>query len=127
MFRRQARQLAIVLCATGLTGCFATTQEAAGQLNSTYVGQNVDVMVVKLGPPTTTFKMNNGQTSYQWQVTSVTNIETYRGSGTAQTANCKINAIANQGRLITQLGIEDSANLYGESLCARKLGIQRAS
>ena len=127
MFSRQARQLAIVLCATGLTGCWATTQEVAGQLNSTFVGQNVDALVVKLGPPSTTFKMNNGQTSYQWQVTSETDINTYRGSGTARTFNCKINAIANQGGLITQLGIEDSANLYGESLCARKLGIQRAS
>jgi hypothetical protein len=127
VFGRPARQLAIVLCATGLTGCWATTQEVAGQLNSTFVGQNVDALVVKLGPPSTTFKMNNGQTSYQWQVTSETDINTYRGSGTARTFNCKINAIANQGGLITQLGIEDSANLYGESLCARKLGIQRAS
>jgi hypothetical protein len=127
VFGRQARQLAIVLCAAGLTGCWATSQEVTGQLNSSFVGQNVDAMVVKLGPPTTTFKMNNGQTSYQWQVTSETNINTYRGSGTAQTVNCKINAIASQTGLVTQLTTEDGSNFYGESLCARKLGLQRAN
>jgi len=43
----------------------------------------VDALVAEFGPPATTFKMNNGDTSYLWQLGATTNIDTYKGSGTA--------------------------------------------
>jgi hypothetical protein len=112
-----------MLSATALTGCFATTQDVALDLNHNFDGQSVDALVTKFGPPTTSFKMNSGETSYMWQLSSVTDIDVYRGSGTAQTYFCKVNAIASPTGQVTKITTEDSHNLYGESLCAKKLGL----
>jgi hypothetical protein len=124
-FSGLARQLAIILSAVGLSGCFATGQEVATQLNDRYVGQNVDALVSQFGPPTNSFKMNSGETSYMWQLTSQTDINVYRGAGTAQTYFCKVDVIASPAGVVTKITTEDSSNLYGESLCAKRLGLQR--
>ena len=56
-----------------LAGCAASRQEVVEQLGQQYIGQNVDQMVVSLGPPASTFRMNSGEMSYIWQLTSETN------------------------------------------------------
>lgn len=94
-----------------LTGCAASRQEVATRLGQQYVGQNVDALVVRFGPPATTFKMNSGETSYVWQLGNQTNINTYRGSGSASTEYCKVSVIASPAGIVTQLNTEDP-NIY---------------
>jgi len=92
-------------------------------------------LVSEFGPPASTFKMNSGETAYTWQLSSVTDIDTYRGSGTASTFFCKLNVISSPKGIVTKLTTEDvsgtrgilgdtGVDFYG-SLCARRLGIQR--
>jgi hypothetical protein len=77
-----------------LVGCAASKQEVIARLGQEYIGQNVDTLVVRLGPPTSSFKMNSGQTSYIWQLSAVTDIATDRGYGTTSTRYCKVRVIA---------------------------------
>ncbi len=126
-----------VVAAIALTGCAATKQEVVEKLDNTYVGKNVDALVSQFGPPASTFRMNSGETAYVWQLSSVTSINTYQGSGTARTAYCKVNVIASPTGIVSKLTTEDvsgtggllgaaGVDIYG-SLCARYLGIPRSS
>lgn len=116
-----------------LAACAASRQEVAARLGDQFVGQNVDALVVQFGPPTSTFKMNGGQSSYVWQLTAVTDIVTDRGSGQAQTRFCKVSVIASPAGVVTQLNTEDSSagnGLYGAvgafgSICGQRLGMKR--
>jgi len=90
------RILGIVALGAALAGCAASRQEVATRLGDQYVGQNVDALVVKFGPPASTFKMNSGDTSYIWQLGNQTNINTDRGSGIASTQFCKVSVICIQ-------------------------------
>ena len=104
-------------------------------LGDQYVGQNVDALVVKFGPPASTFKMNSGDTSCIWQLGNQTNIVTDRGVGTASTQFCKVSVIASKAGIVTQLNTEDAnagGGLYAltgalGSICANRLGIERPS
>jgi hypothetical protein len=126
LFRRQwSRHLAIVFGAGWLVGCAATSKEVVSNLQG-FVGLNVDALVTQYGPPTNTFKMNSGETSYVWQLTAQTNIDTDNGSGTAQTFYCKIKVVASATGVVASLATEDASNLLGESLCARRLGMRRS-
>jgi hypothetical protein len=118
-----------------LPGCAASREEVAVRLGSQYVGQNVDALVVKFGPPASTFKMNSGDTSYVWQLGNQTNINTDRGTGMASTVYCKVSVIASKTGVVTQLNTEDSnagvglpgaLGMYG-SICANRLGMERQS
>ncbi len=80
---RKAKILAVIFGAMWLVGCAATANDVRDRLGTRYVGLNVDALVAEFGPPATTFKMNNGDTSYLWQLGATTNIDTYKGSGTA--------------------------------------------
>ena len=122
----------VVLC-FALGGCAASREEVVTRLGSEFVGQNVDTLVVRFGPPASTFKMNSGDTSYIWQLGNQTNINTDRGSGIASTQFCKVSVIASKAGIITQLNTEDSnagaglggvMGMYG-SICANRLGMQR--
>jgi len=129
------RNLGIVVLCAMLGGCAASKQEVAARLGNQYVGQNVDALVVKFGPPASTFKMNSGDTSYIWQLGNQTNIVTDRGVGTASTQFCKVSVIANPNGIVTQLNTEDAnagGGLYAltgalGSICANRLGIERQS
>jgi hypothetical protein len=55
------RVLRIVALGVALAGCAASRQEVAARLGDQFVGKNVDALVVQFGPPTSTFKMNSGQ------------------------------------------------------------------
>ena len=117
-----------------LTGCGASRQEVATRLGQQYVGQNVDALVVRFGPPASTFKLNSGETSYVWQLGNQTNINTYgngsgSGYGSASTQFCKVSVIPSPAGIVTRLNTED-ANIYvgltaavgiDGSLCATRL------
>lgn len=124
-----------------LAACAATRQEVATRLGDQYVGKNVDSLVVQFGPPVSQFRMNSGDTSYVWQLTSVTSInvdsDRYGSSGTAKTHFCKVSVIASPNGTVTRLTTEDSSgtggllgaagvDIYG-SVCARHLGMKRES
>ena len=130
------RKWGIIAGAALLAGCAANSREVVDRLGAKYVGQNVDVLVTEWGPPASTFKMSKGETSYMWQLSSETQINTYRGSGTAETSSCKVNVIAEPSGIISKITTQDppsSANgligayVIGESLCARRLGMQRST
>jgi hypothetical protein len=127
------RILGIVVLCAALGGCAASREEVSVRLGERFIGQNVDALVVDFGPPASTFKMNSGDTSYIWQLGNQTDINTYRGSGTASTLFCKVSVIASKAGIVTQLNTEDSnagagiggaVGMYG-SICANRLGIQR--
>ncbi len=129
------RILGIVALCVALAGCAASRQEVAARLGDQFVGQNVDALVVKFGPPLSTFKMNSGDTSYIWQLGNQTNINTDRGSGIASTQFCKVSVIASKTGVVSQLNTEDSnaggglggaLGMYG-SICANRLGMERQS
>jgi len=127
------RRVAILAWATLLVGCAASREQVAAKLGQEYIGQNVDVLVMKFGPPTNTFVMNSGETSYNWQLGNQTDIATDRGSGFSSTRFCKLMVIAAKGGTVTQLNTEDSnagGGLVGAmggygSICANRLGIAR--
>ena len=95
------RILGIVALCAALGGCAASRQEVATRLGDQYVGQNVDALVVKFGPPASTFKMNSGDTSYIWQLGNQTNINTDQGSGIASTRFCKVSVIASKTGVVS--------------------------
>ena len=94
-----------------LAGCVASRQEVVSRLGQEYIGQNVDALVVRFGPPVSTFKMNSGETSYVWQLGNRTDIYANRGVGTASTEYCKVTVIASPAGVVTQLNTEDP-NVY---------------
>jgi hypothetical protein len=123
---------AIALCAL-LGGCSASRQEVVARLGQEYIGKNVDALVLRWGPPASTFRMNSGQTSYVWQLSAVTDVEIYRGSGTASTRFCKVSVITSPTGIVTQLDTEDHdirpdslvglVVSYG-SMCGERLGMK---
>jgi hypothetical protein len=102
------RKWEIVVLGAALAGCAASREEVVARLGGQYVGQNVDALVVKFGPPASTFKLNSGDTSYIWQLGNQTNIITDRGSGIASTQFCKVSVIASKTGVVSQLNTEDS-------------------
>jgi hypothetical protein len=61
--------------------------------------------------------MNSGQTSYVRQLTSITDINTDRGWGTASTRFCKVSVIASPAGIVAQLDTEGS-------ICGQRLGMK---
>jgi hypothetical protein len=129
------RKLGIAGLCAALVGCAASREEVVARLGSQYIGQNVDALVVRFGPPANSFKMNSGETSYVWQLGNQTSISSDRGSGIASTVYCKVNVIASNAGVVTQLTTEDSnagrgidaaMGIYG-SICANRLGMERQS
>ncbi len=126
------RILGIVALSAALVGCAASRQEVAARLGDQFIGQNVDALVIKFGPPTSMFKMNSGGSSYTWQLASITDINTDRGSGTASTRTCRVTVITSPAGLITDLHTDDanaSTGIYGAmgiggSICAQRLGMK---
>ena len=88
------RVLWIVALGATLAACAASRQEVVARLGDQYIGKNVDALVVQFGPPTSTFKMNSGQSSYVWQLTAVTDIYGDEGYAQAQSRFCKVRVIA---------------------------------
>lgn len=101
------RTLGIIALCIALAGCAASAPEVKARLGQEYIGKNVDTLVVQWGPPTSTFRMNNGQTSYVWQLATEMSVSVDRGSGSAKTYACKVNVIASPTGVVQQLDTED--------------------
>src|SRR4051794_10515192 len=65
---REMRWLGIVVLCVALGGCYATGADVRAKLGQDYVGKNVDALVLRWGPPASSFKMNGGDTAYSWQL-----------------------------------------------------------
>ena len=126
------RILVVVALGVALSSCAASRQEVVVRLGDQFIGQNVDSLVLQFGPPTSTFKMNSGHSSYVWQLTAVTDIAGDRGYAQAQSRFCKVSVIASPTGIVTQLNTEDSNAGFGlagalgayGSICARRLGMK---
>jgi hypothetical protein len=125
----------VVLCAA-LGGCAASAPEVKTRLGQEYIGKNVDTLVVQWGPPTNMFRMNSGEASYVWQLSSVTDISINQGGGSASTYGCKVSVIASQTGVVTRLDTEDfnpggsgliglagALGAYG-SMCGQRLSMK---
>lgn len=127
--------MAVGLFAVILVGCAATKQEVSENLETRFIGKNVDSLVSEFGPPASVFRMNSGETAYAWQLSAVTDISGSQNFGTAQTNYCKVNVISSSSGTVTKLTTEDSNRSAGNgpvgmlintgSICARRLGMQR--
>jgi hypothetical protein len=132
------RNFGVLAICIVLGGCYATSQEVRAKLGDQYIGKSIDAMVVQFGPPSSQFKITTGETSYVWQLSSVTNInvdrDRYGATGSAVTKFCKISVIASPANVVTRLTTEDSSagrveaigniDFHG-SVCANHLGLRR--
>jgi hypothetical protein len=125
--RRQPRIIPVVLGSIWLAGCFATAPDVQQRSGESFVGKNVDEIVVVFGPPKTTFNMNSGDIAYLWEIGNSTNIDTYKGSGSAETSYCRFRVIASPQGIVSDLSTEDASNGDRESPCARRLGMKGQS
>lgn len=126
----------VVAACVLLVGCAASREEVVSRLGSKYIGASTDALVRDLGPPATTFRMNSGETSLVWQLTSITDISGSDGRGQASTRFCKVMVIADQHGTVRRLDTEDSnagrggiatmAGAFG-SICAQRLGMEKAT
>jgi hypothetical protein len=132
------RWLGVAALAIALCGCAASKQEVAARLGDQYVGKNVDALVMQFGPPSSSFRMNSGDTSYLWQLSAETDIDIssdrYGSRGSATTSYCKVSVIASPAGVVTRLTTEDASgtggilglagvDIYG-SICGRRLGMK---
>ena len=124
----------VALC-LALSGCAAPRQEVAGRLGEQFIGQNVDALLAKLGPATTSSKTNDGQSSYVWRISTRTDVRTQTGSGglygdgntpssvsSDSPRSCRISVKTSPAGIVTRLDAEDSNDdSDGTSICARRL------
>ena len=115
-----ARWMFFLIAALTLASCAAGSNDVAQRLQKKFVGNKVDELVVAFGPPTSSFKMDSGETAYVWQLASTMRFSEY----SANTYVCKVNVIASGDGTVTRLKTDDATNGFGESLCAQKLGMQ---
>jgi hypothetical protein len=117
----------LIAIAFTLAGCAASRQEVVAKLGQEFVGQNVDKLVLRFGPPSGSFRLNGGGGSYVWQLAAVTSVAVNQyGYGSGSTSYCKVSVVTNPGGTVTELDTEDRDGVLG-SMCARRLGMERAS
>ncbi|BAM89793.1 hypothetical protein S58_38020 [Bradyrhizobium oligotrophicum S58] len=127
------RWLGVVAICAVLGGCAASAPEVRARLGQEYVGKNVDTLVMKWGPPTSSFRMNSGQSSYVWQLATEMGVSMDKyGNGSARTYACKVSVVASPTGTIEQLNTEDPnagdgllgvVGAYG-SMCGERLGMK---
>jgi hypothetical protein len=118
----------MALCAT-LGGCAASAPEVRARLGEEYIGKNIDMLVMKWGPPSSSFRMTDGRSSNVWQLSSETAVY---NNGVAKTYTCRVSVIAAPTGIIQQLDTEDPKAGYGilsmvgayGSMCAERLGMK---
>jgi hypothetical protein len=138
------RILEIVALCAAQGGCAgAQQQEGAVSHGSQFIGQNVTSFAAKYGPPTSAKRMDDGQSSYVWQLDAGTAdrwIDTGNGGlyGDGHTPGyisddprfCRVKIIASPEGIVTQLNTEDSKGTgapamtlgINGSICAKRLG-----
>ena len=132
------RWLGIAVLCAALGGCYATGADVRAKLGQDYIGKNVDALVVRWGPPASSFKMNSGETAFSWQLASGSSFSVSRDSQTSASGSsrgyaCKVNVVASPNGMIRSLDTEDKDNslYYGPvpvqvgSVCAEQLGMQQ--
>lgn len=134
------RRLSFAILCVALAGCYATGADVLAKLGQDYVGQNVDALAVRWGPPASTFKMNSGDTAYSWQLASGSSFSISRdgqssASGSSRAYACKVNVVAAPNGTIKSLDTEDKDKslYYGPiptgvqlgSVCAEQLGMKQ--
>ncbi len=134
------RWLGIAVLCVALAGCYATGANVETKLAQDYIGKNVDALVVRWGPPASSFKMNSGETAYSWHLATGSSISISRhgqssASGSSRENACKVNVVASPSGTIKSLATEDSDTslYYGPiptgvelgSVCAEKLGMKQ--
>ncbi len=141
------RFLEIAALCAALGGCAAPLQEVAStsRLGDQFVGKNVGLLVPQFGKPVSRKKMDNGQTSYVWELDAVTDMADDRKTDTGQAGLygdghtpgymsddprlCKLSVTASPEGIITQVVAEDqngtgapSTTLgFNGSVCAQRL------
>ncbi len=143
------RILKIVALCAALGGCGASRQEVAARPDDQLIGQNLDTLIARFGPPAGSSKMDNDQSSYVWQLAAATDSAGGRaphagygglyGDGDSPSnvspgysQSCKINVIASPTGIVTQANTEESRGTgatlgivgVSGSLCAQRLGIK---
>jgi hypothetical protein len=122
-----------------LGGCFVSSQEVRAKLGQEYIGKHVDTLVARFGPPTSSVRMQTGETSYVWQLASESSIavssDKYgNASGRSRNLACKLNIVASSTGTITKLDTEDHDSGYGiladpilvtGSICSVRLGMRQ--
>lgn len=78
------RWLGVAVLCVALGGCYATGADVRAKLGQDYVGKNVDALVVRWGPPASSFKMNSGETAYSWQLASGSSVSVSRDGAMAE-------------------------------------------
>jgi len=111
--------------AVALSACAATKQQVTAALEDKYSGQSVDKLVVEFGPPINSFKMASGEVVYQWELANRTVMARGEYSASASTYFCRVRAIVGRDSMVRSVSTEDVSNLYGESFCAKRLGLRR--
>lgn len=134
------RWLGIAVLCVALGGCYATGADVRAKLGQDYIGKNVDALVVRWGPPASSFKMNSGETAYSWQLASGSSVSVSRdgpssASGSSRAYACKVNIVASPNGTVKSLDTEDkdSSLYYGPiptgvqlgSVCAEQLGMKQ--
>jgi hypothetical protein len=129
------KRLTAIVIASLLAGCAAAPRETSDKLQTTFVGKPVAELVALLGPPASTFNMPGGDVSYQWNVSSVTNMDAAGGrgwaAGSVSDSACKVRTITDPKGTVKTLNTEDAnvgrgllgaMGAYG-GMCARYFGI----
>ena len=68
-------RVAAILVVLILSGCAAMKDQVTSALGSKYAGQSIENLVVQFGPPSNTFKMPSGGTSYVWEIANHTDLD----------------------------------------------------
>ena len=141
------RVLKIVALSAALGGCGALQREVvAARPNEQFVGQKVESLAARFGPPARSKRMDDGQAFYLWQLDDATdaagNHGVYSGSGglygdgrtpgyiSFDPRFCKLSVMASPEGIITQFtaedlngtGAPDKSIGVSRSICAERLG-----
>jgi hypothetical protein len=141
------RILKIVALCAALGGCGASRQAVVARPADQLVGQNLDTLVARFGPPTSSSKIDNDQGSYVWQLGDAadsagkpvprTGYGGLYGDGESPSVVsqgysplCKINIITSPTGTVTRASTEESNGTgaavgifdVGGSICAQRLG-----
>lgn len=137
----------LALCAV-LGGCAGTWQEApsSSRLGDQFIGKDVDALVARIGRPTRSKRMDDGQASYMWELAAVANSAGDRPIHTGDAGLygdgytpgyisddprlCTISVTTSSDGIVTQLKAEDSNGTgapavtlgFSGSICAKRLG-----
>lgn len=69
------RYLALIAHCAALAACAATKEQVTAALGNKYQGQSLDRLVMEYGPPSASFKMADGSSSYQWELANYTKLK----------------------------------------------------